>query len=112
MEIMVVGRNEHARSEVVMDIDGENKSFVLVFRYQYITQQWTMTIRDEEDNELVTHIPLISGVEPITSNLLRVYAYQFLGSMVVFALDDELFGKDPTKDNLKSNYCLAWSDSN
>ena len=66
-----------------------------------------MTIRDEEDNELVTHIPLISGVEPITSNLLRV-RLSILGSMVVFALDDELFGKDPTKDNLKSNYCLAW----
>lgn len=111
MQFLKLGQNMNSSIVLIMDIDGENKSLNIVLRWQNILKQWTMTVKDEVGNDLITHIPLISGIDGLTADLLRVYAYKALGSMCLYPLIDEARGIDPTKENLKENYAVAWGDS-
>lgn len=79
-------------------------------RWQNITKQWTMTVQDESGGDIVTNIPLISNIEPLTGNLLRVYGYKEIGELHIIPKDDSLWGIDPTRRNLKDNYYAVWGD--
>lgn len=111
MEIISIGKELHGRRTITLDIGGENKVITFIVRWQGVLNLWTMTIQDETGADIVTHIPLIAGIDINVANLLRVYAYKLIGALVVLPLNDELWGVDPGKDNISTNYALAWGDS-
>ena len=88
-----------------------SKVLSLIFRWQKETAQWTMGVQNEIGEDVVTHIPLICGIDGLTADLLRVYAYKMVGCMAIIPLGDEDWGVDPTKTNLATNYDMIWGDS-
>lgn len=110
MEIISIGKELHGRRTITLDVGGENKVITFIVRWQSVLSLWTMTIQDELGADVVTHIPLIAGTEIDVANLLRVYAYKFLGALVVLPLDEELWGVDPGKENISTNYAIVWGD--
>lgn len=112
MNVLSAGSKLNESRTVTLEIDGENRLMTINFRHHRITDQWTMSVKDERGEDVVTHLPLMSGVDWMTANLLRVFAYKKVGCAAVYPQNEGMWGEDPTKDNLASDYVLVWGDTN
>ena len=110
MVFVTIGHVLHGNVSFTLEVEDQNKAMNILIRWQGVTKQWTMTVREEDGTEILTHIPLMVGVEPLTANLLRIYAHKRLGMLFVIPGSKELSLKDPTRENLKSDYILGWGE--
>lgn len=92
---------------VNMDVNGENRTFILYFTYNPVGDMWKMTISNEADEVLLSNIPLLP-----TQNLLEQYSYMNLGSAILIPADDEVREEYPSAATLKDRYMLFWGDNN
>lgn len=108
MQTLTVGMTKHDRITTTLNIEGENKALVLTFRWHTHTEQWTMSVQNEDGSYIVTHIPILCGTGSLDSNLLRMFGHLGIGTMGVFPVSDDLVGVDPTGDNMEDEYLILW----
>ena len=89
-----------------LEINGENKNFILEFTYNPVGDMWKMSVLDEGENTLISNIPLFP-----TSNLLGQYGYMNLGSAILIPNSDEVKEEYPSFSTLKENYTLFLGDN-
>lgn len=92
-------------------IDGVNKTLILNFSYNEIAKYWTMEIIDDITNkQLVSSIPLITGVYP-SANLLEQYSYLNIGSACLIKINPDNNDESANDENLNTDFALVWGDT-
>lgn len=89
--------------------DGLTQSLRLELRYLAYTGKWYLSIwRMPEGECLLAHVPLVASGQYI-NDLLDLFGYKGLGSMLCLAQTAALTGVDPALDTL-AQYDVLWGD--
>lgn len=96
---------------VLLDIDGDKKTYILRFRYNLIGEYWWMDIRDGTTNQMIASgIPLVTGDFP-AANLLEQLHYKNIGKVVIVALTQNPPTEIPNVSNLGIEFAMVWGDN-
>lgn len=85
----------------------DDTTYEFLYRFNFRTQRWTMTIRDDAGNDLLTGIPIICN-----SLLLKNYQYNLnlpQGKLIAINLVED--GIPPTRETLGTDVIVAYEDA-
>ena len=97
------------RFNVRLSIDGENRQFICVCRFNDIAEYWILDIYDGSSNPLIVGVPLLPG-DPPAINLLESHAYKRIGSMFVVSTAPSSMDR-PIDDTLEDDFEVIWGDT-
>lgn len=87
-------------------IDGSAKKIYFFLRFNTEQNCWMMNLKDENRNDLVNAIPLVSGM-----NLLEQHSYLNIGSAYIVKRDPNIQRDRPNEFDLGRSFVLAWRDT-
>jgi hypothetical protein len=94
---------------VMVNVNGQNISLGLSFRYNEAGGFWVMGISDPSTGiAIVANVPLLCGNYP-AGNILRQYGYLGIGSAWLVNMGSTQDSPDNT--NLGSGFVLIWGDN-
>lgn len=108
-QIIPISNSPNQTLQVTLEIDNQNLTFILVFRYNEEALCWMMTIIDSITNLIILDsIPLVRGRFEAT-NILEQYKYLKIGSCYLIKNSGEL--DYPDDKSLGNDFSLLWSDT-
>jgi hypothetical protein len=95
---------------VNLSINDSSLLLQLTCNYNEMLQYWVMGISDTNGNNILSDIPLLTGVYP-ASNILSQYQYLNIGSACVLDVSNDDVRDYPKSDDLGIGFVLLWSDN-
>lgn len=95
---------------VNLAVNGDSLTLNLQFNYNEMAQYWVMLIADQDQNVLISDIPLLTGAYP-ASNILNQYQYMLIGSAYVLNIGTIVDADYPNSLELGTQFLLLWSDN-
>ena len=90
-------------------VDGRNVHLKFNISYNEVGGFWNMTLIDAAtDKVLIANLPLLS-TKGSSANILQFYSHLGIGSAYVVKLTND--AEPLSADNLGTDYCLLWGDS-
>lgn len=99
--------------KTVVSVDGRNISLSIKLRWYDVIGLWLMTVYDEEDNVIVSNVPLLAGESFPSANLIRQIEHKGFGSAAIVALVANPTTENPGEKNLgvDKEFALLWGDT-
>lgn len=92
-------------------VNGQNKAFDFVLRYNDIAEYWVMAVSDAIDGRMyVSDVPLVAGIYP-SANLLEQFEHLRIGAAVLVKTNPDNQDDAPNGFNLGTDFELVWSDN-
>lgn len=95
---------------VALTVNGNALNLNLSISYNEIIQYWIMSISDNNQNILLSNIPLLTGVFP-AANVLSQYEYMQIGEAYVLDVSNVSSSDYPNSYELGTDFVLMWSDN-
>ncbi|MGM9571232.1 MAG: phage baseplate plug protein [bacterium] len=90
-------------------VDGMNKNLTFKLTYNLIAEYWLLELKDEQNNVLLSAIPLIPG-EGKALNILEQYSYLQIGAAYIVPVES-INEEYPSINTLGSKWALVWGDT-
>lgn len=98
--------------DISLNVDGGVLQLHLAIGFNEMAGYWILGIADQQGNQLLNSIPLVTGSWP-AANVLGQYGYLQIGS--AFVINASNLSTDlqdyPGQSNLGSDYILLWDNS-
>lgn len=104
----VLSNDKNQSYRVNVDVDGKGQIFDIQVRWHEILDCWLLSIWRENGEIVAKNVPMLSGLNNETSNLLHVYDYLNAGQVFVSPQTDDAVGVDPNIETLSKDYGLLW----
>lgn len=96
---------------IVIPVDGVNKTFKFDLWYNEVAEYWLLTATDIKTQEvLFRNLPLLTSTST-TFNILRQLNYKNIGMAGVLPRVVEYSKSMPNDKNLGTDYVLIWGDT-
>lgn len=110
-QIVPVSSNPNQSFLANLTIDGAALRLNLSIRFNEISQYWTMSISDVNNNSILASVPLLTGSWP-SANILGQYKYKMIGSAYLLNVTNGGSELDyPNGQNLGTDFILLWGDN-
>ena len=110
-QIVPLNSNPNQNFLANLTVNGKSLKLNLSVRFNEISQYWTMSISDSNNNVILASIPLLTGSWP-SANLLGQYQYKNIGSCYLLNVTNGGSTLDyPNGQNLGINFLLLWGDN-
>lgn len=110
MQIIPLNSNPNQTFQSVLLVDGANITLQFFIRWNSIAEYWVMRIIDPISLAvLLEDIPMVTGGNLSSANLLAQYAYLQIGSAYIQNVGGVT--PDPAIDDLGTNFILIWGDT-
>lgn len=106
--IIPLDNSPNHRFTCLVPVDNKNLYLEFFLHWNNIAEYWCMDISDNNNNMLVSNIPLIRGEYP-SANLLE--QYQFLGIGTSGIVPIGIIPGEPNSENLGKQFYLVWGDT-
>lgn len=108
-QIVPLTNNPNQTIQVTLNVDGQNLTLRLSLLYNSMAGYWLMDIADQNGNDIVVGIPLITGDYP-AANLLMQQRYLEIGSCYIINYG-QVAADYPDATNLGTDFILLWDDT-
>lgn len=108
-QIVPLTSNPNQTIQVTLVVDGANLTLRLSIAYNSMSGYWSMDIADQNGNDIIVGIPLITGDWP-SANLLMQQRYLKIGSCYIINFG-QVATDYPDATNLGSDFLLLWDDT-
>lgn len=96
---------------IVIPVDGVNRSFKFDLWYNEVAEYWLLTVTDLKSQEvLFRNIPLLTSMNKML-NILNQLNYKEIGMAAVLPRVIEFSKSAPDDKNLGTDYVLIWGDT-
>ena len=96
---------------IVIPVDGVNRSFRFDLWYNEVAEYWLMTVTDIKTQEvLFRNFPLLTSTNAML-NLLKQLSYKEIGMACVLPRIIDYSKSMPDDENLGTDYVLVWGDT-
>lgn len=91
-----------------LPLEEGNKTLKFFMHWNFIGEYWAIDIKDEEDKDIITGLPLCD-IQPPYANLLRQYMYLQIGSLYLANMDNKDLAL--SKDEMGEGFIGIWGDN-
>ena len=111
MFIVPLSTNPNQTFNIIIPVDGVNRSFKVDLWYNEVAEYWLLTATDLRNQEvLFRNIPLLVS-ENSMLNILRQINYKEIGMACVLPRIIDYSKSMPDDKNLGTEYVLVWGDT-
>ncbi len=96
------------RIKTMVRVKGADIVLEVQLRWQKALNLWTMSVWNENGEALALRVPVLSGIDRETGNIVKPFLYLGFGSVYAVPRSVEFNGIDPTDKNLHKDYALIW----
>jgi hypothetical protein len=94
---------------ITISPNGNSISLRLELRYLVYTDKWYLSIWDASKNVcLLTYVPIVS-CEEVLNDLLSLFQYMNIGSVICVPVSAQMYGTDPGESNF-DQFEVQWGD--
>lgn len=105
-----IALKDHLNQKIktMVSIKGVDRVFEIQLRWQKALNLWTMSVWNEAGEVLALQVPVMSGLDYETGNIVKPFLYLDFGRVYVVPRSVEYLGIDPNDKNLHKDYVLIW----
>jgi hypothetical protein len=108
-QIVPLTNNPNQTIQVSLQVDGKTLTLRLYFSFNSMAGYWVMSIADQNNNDIIVGIPLITGDWP-AANLLEQQRYLQIGSCYIINFSQAPIDY-PDASSLGTDFLLLWDDT-
>ena len=111
MLIVPLSNSPNQTFNIVVPVDGENRTFKFDLWYNEVAEYWLITATDTKTNtKLFDNLPLLTSYGEFF-NILTQLTYKKIGTAGVLPNSADFKKSMPNDKNLGTEYVLIWGDT-
>jgi len=109
-QLVAFTNDPNQSGELVLSIDGTQKSYLYALRFNTIANYWVGTLFNLQGSLILDSIAFVTGNGP-AANVLRQFAYLAIGSLTIVNQSNVSSPDYPDDTDLGTDFGAMWGDS-